>query len=172
MENNELIEELYKKYYKYLLYIAKQNVSKTYADDIVQNVFLNLMKSPYWLAQCSLKSNNPEELKNILRTFLNNSCKNYYKHSNKKHDIFQDISNDELFTIPIDVEQKYCNTDLLERIINIISKLKGRGKDIIMKYYIEGYSIDELAEQTGLSTRTIENYLYRTLNFLRKKIKE
>jgi hypothetical protein len=50
----------------YLLYIAKQTVPEADADDIVQNVFLNLMKSPDWLAQCVLKSDHPDELRCIM----------------------------------------------------------------------------------------------------------
>jgi DNA-directed RNA polymerase specialized sigma24 family protein len=61
MENKKLIDELFRKYERYLLYIAKQNVPKAEAENIVQNVFLNLMKSQYWLDQCILKADHPEE---------------------------------------------------------------------------------------------------------------
>jgi DNA-directed RNA polymerase specialized sigma24 family protein len=98
MEKNELIDELYKKYYKYLLYIAKQTVpeAEADADDIVQNVFLNLMKSPDWLAQCVLKSDHPDELRCILRTFLRNACYKYYRRLKVMHNIFIDVSDCDL----------------------------------------------------------------------------
>jgi RNA polymerase sigma factor (sigma-70 family) len=172
MTNNELIDELYKKYFRYLLYIAKRTISETDAEDIVHDVFLKLMESPYWLTQCLSKSNNPNELKRILQTFLHNALINHYKHSNIKHKIFYDTSDDESFEMSIDVEQKYNNKDLLKYITNIINRLKSRGKDIIIKYYIEGYSISELAKQTGLAPCTIKTYRHRMLEYLRKTLRE
>jgi RNA polymerase sigma factor (sigma-70 family) len=172
MKNNELIDELYKKYFKYLLYIAKKTIPETDAEDVVQDVFLHLMESPDWLAKCILKSNKPDELKRILRAFLHNACINYYKHSNIKHEIFDDTSDNESFEISVDVEHKYEDKDLLECITNIINRSKGRGKDIIIKYHIDGYSISELARQTGFSPWTIKTYLHRMTEYLRKTLKE
>jgi RNA polymerase sigma-70 factor (ECF subfamily) len=156
----------------YLLYIAKQNVPEADAEDIVCEVFEKLMKSSYWLAQCILKLDRPDELKNILRAFLRNACNNYHRRLNIKHQIFKDTSESELLTISTDVEQEYEDRDLFEHIINNTNKLSERGKDIIMKYHIKGYSADELAEQTGLSPRTIESYLYRTMKLLRETLKK
>ncbi|MDR2651282.1 MAG: sigma-70 family RNA polymerase sigma factor [Prevotellaceae bacterium] len=172
MENNELINELYEKYYKYLLYIAKQIIPEADAEDIVQNVFLNLAKSPDWLAKCILKADSPDDLRRILRTFLHNACYNYHKHSNINNDIFINMPDYESCEISTDVEQMYDDRDLYEYIITVLNKLKGRNKNIFMKYYIDGYSTDELAKQTGLSPRTIETYIYRTLEYMRKFLKE
>ncbi|MDR1341610.1 MAG: sigma-70 family RNA polymerase sigma factor [Prevotellaceae bacterium] len=172
MENNELIDELYRKYYKYLLYIAKKIVPEANAEDIVSEVFLKLMESPQWLDQCKLKLECPDELKRILRAFLHNACTDYCKHSNITHKIFKDIPELELLAISIDMEQKYEDRDLFEHIINTPNRLSERGKNVFFKYHIEGYLIKELAEQTGLSPRTIETYVYRALEYFRKIFKK
>jgi RNA polymerase sigma-70 factor (ECF subfamily) len=169
MDTNELIAKLYKKYYLYMLNYTKQYISETDAEDIIQNVFLKLMESPYWLYQCILKSTSSDELKFILTSFLHNACCNYCKHLNYKNKKFSDISFYENFDVSTDMEREYQHRELLMLIIN---KLSPRSRDIIIKYYIEGYSIKELAEQTGLSSRTIESYLYRALKFLREKLND
>ncbi|MDR1170013.1 MAG: sigma-70 family RNA polymerase sigma factor [Prevotellaceae bacterium] len=172
MENIELIDELYRKYYNYLLCIAKRTVSEADAEDIVNEVFLKLMESQGWLEQCKLKLERPDKLKRILRTFLHNACIDYYRRLNRKHHIFKDIPELELLAIPIDMEQKYEDKDLVEYIINTPNKLSKRGKNVFFLYHIEDYSIKELAEQTGLSPRTIETYIYRTLEYFRKIFKK
>jgi RNA polymerase sigma-70 factor (ECF subfamily) len=169
----ELIEELYRSYRDFFLKIAKQNMPEVDAEDVVQDVFLHLMESPDWLAKCMLKSNETDELSRILHAFLRNACNNWYKHSNIKHEIFSDTSDDELYKIldmEMEMEQKYHSEELFEHIINTLHKLDGHSKDIFIKYYIEGYSIGELAEQTGLSKRSIETYIYRTLKYLRTNL--
>jgi RNA polymerase sigma factor (sigma-70 family) len=166
--NNNTIEELYNKHYGYLLRIAKQIVHDADAEDIVQDVFEDLIKSPDWLARCVSISEHPEELRRILRTFLRNDCNNYFKHLKVKNRIFCYTPDFELLPVSTDTEQEYINTNLLEFIANS-SK---RCNDVLIKYYIEGYSTSELAEQMGLSKRTIEDYLYKNLKALREILKE
>ncbi|MDR1582946.1 MAG: sigma-70 family RNA polymerase sigma factor [Prevotellaceae bacterium] len=170
MENEKLIDELYKKYYRYLLYIAKQTVSEVDVEDIIQSVFLNLINSLYWTNQCTLKADYPEEVKSILRIFLRNACCKYHRHAKKKHEIFSETPDCDLFAISIEVEQKYDNKNLFEYIVNL-DKLNERDKDIILKYYVYGYSTEELAAQTGLSTNAIKTYRHRALKYIRERLK-
>jgi RNA polymerase sigma-70 factor (ECF subfamily) len=174
MENDKLIGELYENYKKYLLCIARQT-SKANAEDIIHDVFLNLIESTKWLVQCILKADSPDEVKRILRTFMRNACINYHKHSNIGHNIFNDTYNTldcELYAASTDVEQEYGEKNSIEYIINLINQLSERGKDIIIKYYIEGYSKNEIAEQMKLSIRTIDTYIYRILKRLREILKK
>jgi RNA polymerase sigma factor (sigma-70 family) len=172
MKNSKLIKELYEKYHTYLICIAKRTVPEVDAEDIVQNVFEYLIKSQYWLIQCVLTSDNPEKLRHILRAFLRNACNKHYRHSKVKNKIFCDLPDYELLSITTDTEQEYHDKDLIENIVNISAKSDKRGTDILMKYYLEGYSTDELAKQTGLSVSAIENYIWRSLKGLTKIIKK
>jgi RNA polymerase sigma-70 factor (ECF subfamily) len=91
---------------------------------------------------------------------------------NNRNKIFSDTSfyeNIEVFEIPTDTEQEYQHSKLL-LIENRINKLSSRSRNIFVKYYIEDYSIKELAKQTGLSSRTIESYLYRAKKFIREEL--
>jgi RNA polymerase sigma-70 factor (ECF subfamily) len=172
MDTNELIIKLYEKYHMYMLNYAKQYVNETDAEDIVHNVFLQLMESPYWLFQCILKSVFSDEPKSVLTSFLHNACCNYCRRLNNRNKIFSDISfyeNVEVFEIPTDTEQEYQHGKLL-LIERLIGKLSPRSRNIFVKYYIESYSIKELSEQTGLSFRTIESYLYRAKKFIRENL--
>lgn len=58
-------------------------------------------------------------------------------------------------------------TDTLDKAINLLPPMQ---KKVFTLSYIEGYSHKEIAERLRISVRTVENHIYKSLNFLRKNL--
>ena len=58
--------------------------------------------------------------------------------------------------------------DLLELLMKKVAELPERSQEIFRLSYLKGMKAAEIAEQLGLSVRTVENQLYRSLLYLRK----
>ena len=56
----------------------------------------------------------------------------------------------------------------MELLMKKVEELPESGQEIFRLSYLEGMKAAEIAEQLGLSVRTVENQLYRSLLYLRK----
>jgi RNA polymerase sigma-70 factor (ECF subfamily) len=169
MDNIEIFKKIYMAYYKFMFDYARKRMSEADAQDVVQNVFLKLIKNPDWLTEIVSVSDEPEKVRTILFVFVRNECNSFYRRFIITKKIFVDMSDfeAEIFASP---EQEYQNADIFALLMADINKLDELNGDIFIKFFIEGYSIQEIAEESGLSSRAVESRLYRTLNFCKKKM--
>jgi RNA polymerase sigma factor (sigma-70 family) len=169
MDNDESIAEIYKTYYVRMLNFAKKYVPEPDAEDIVQNVFMTLIANKEWLEKVILKLEHPYELRCILFTFVRNACCNFYRRLKNKSKIFSSIFDSE-YEICINPEYEYQNINMIESIMLFLKNIDKKNRNIFIKYYIEGYSIREIVEQSEFSKRSVESRLRRTKDFLKNKI--
>lgn len=73
------------------------------------------------------------------------------------------------------------NDDILEELLNIesineirdaLSVLTERQKEVIIAYYYDGYSIQDIAKQMGITYRTVVNTKTQALEKMKKVLKE
>jgi RNA polymerase sigma-70 factor (ECF subfamily) len=162
----ESLAKIYETYYERMLNYAKKYVNESYAEDIVHDVFVKLVNSEEWTKKLILAPS--EEQRHILFAFLHNACCNIHRQIKTKNKIFSDISGS-VYTVCENSEQEYQKADFMRLLMDILKSVNRQNRDIFMKHF-EGYSIKEIAEQTGLSERAIESRLYRTLYFLKTRI--
>jgi len=68
------------------------------------------------------------------------------------------------------LERIQGNTELIDKIKVAYDKLPARCRKVIFLKYYEGAGTDEIAEQTGLSKRTIYNNLFTGISRLRNEL--
>ena len=157
-------QRIYIEYAPMLLRFAGKFVSGFFAEDIVHDVFLKL-----WDKQVFLLPN--EELKRILYIAIRNACIDHLRRSNMEQEILDrravQLKLDEMDYFESS-DELFMRKDILDRLIKKVEELPERSREIFRLSYFEGLKAAEIAEQLGVSVRTVENQLYRSLLYLRK----
>ena len=96
-------------------------------------------------------------------------------------ELFEKISQRQAYRHKI-IEQAIVFTDetserlnyqiLLEKVESIIQKLPSRQKEVLLKRRKEGIPVKQIAEELGISAKTVENHLTEALKNLKKRLGE
>ena len=121
--------------------------NKCDAEDIVQNTLVK-----YYTANVRFMSE--EHKKNWLIKVSQNECKDLLR-KNKRHVLVQYETVEYCFT-----ENKEYDENIIDRLIKI-SNLDYKYKSVIMLYYMEEYSIEEVADILGISKASVKMRLKR-----------
>lgn len=134
------------------------------AEEIVQDVFLRIWEMREQLDET-------KSFKSFLYTMAVNKVLNQLKHSvvRQKYEKYLVYSNPNLTE---DTEAKIQCSELQERIGRLMQKLPDQQSHIFALSRDEGLSNGEIAEQLGLSIRTVENQIYRANKFLKDHLKD
>ena len=156
-------DEIFKKYHKKVYYFAFSYLkNKEEAEDIVQEVFINLWRYRTQVNEHYVFS------RYIFKITYNSTCKRFRKQSSDKkqlEEILQSLSIEDNST-KIDIE--YNN--LLETTNQFIEKLPSRQKSILLLSIEKQLSTEQIAEKLNISKKTIENYLAMAKSSLRKSL--
>ena len=151
-------QKLYMQYAPMLLRFAGKFISPFFAEDIVHDVFLKI-----WDKQVFLLSES--EVKNILFVAVRNACIDHLR----RISLEQEFADKRVIQLKLDELSFYDGADELFMRAKI-NELPEKRREIFLLSYMEGLKAAEIAERLNLSTRTVENQLYRTLLFLRKEL--
>ena len=125
-----------------------------YADDITQNVFLQL-----W--QTTKSFDSELHLKNWLMRVTVNQCKNFFRAPWRAHDNIDDYAN----TLGFE-DQK--SSDLFYLVMGMDKKYR----TVLMLYYYEGYAIKEISSILAIPEKTVSTRLIRARNKLKSLLTE
>lgn len=130
------------------------------SEEVVQEVFLTL-----WEKRTELK--DELSLRSYLFTIAFNVVKKHFRSKSylKKYldsGLWSDINMDTTGTIDYDSVYNFIK-DLIER-------LPERRKEIFIRSRFEGMSIAEIAQELGISHKTVENQITAALKFLRQNL--
>ena len=145
----EQIVEAYSEaiYHTAYLYLRKRDV----AEDIVQEVFTTFFEK-----QAQFKG--AASIKTYLIRMTINRCYDYHRSwKNKAHDWI------EYFTVKSNenVEQTYATKESASELLDAISQLKPKLREVIILYYFEELLIREIAEVLQCNENTIQTRLAR-----------
>ena len=156
-------QKLYMQYAPMLLRFAGKFISPFFAEDIVHDVFLKI-----WDKQVFLLSES--EVKNILFVAVRNACIDHLR----RISLEQEFADKRAIQLKLDelsfydgADELFMRKDLMAHVMAKINELPEKRREIFLLSYMEGLKAAEIAERLNLSTRTVENQLYRTLLFLR-----
>ncbi|BDD11892.1 DNA-directed RNA polymerase sigma-70 factor (plasmid) [Fulvitalea axinellae] len=150
----ELFDEFYEDLCRYVSQIVKSGDT---AEDIVQDLFVELWNKPALDIRTSLK---PYLFRAAFYRAVNVL--------NKKHEFFPGDSFLEMVQEESDNEDE--KDSRLEQIRKAVEKLPLQRREVFCLSKYSGMSNQEIADYMGLSVRTVETHLYKSLKSLRKAL--
>ena len=163
--NPAAFEKIIKHYQGYVFAIILSFVNENEAPDIAQEVFLQLYRSlPRY------ESNNLKAWigKITVRKAID------WKRSHPPQ--VQELNDIDITTIRDNIslmpDEFIINQENRQQIRSICQNLPSRYERVIIKYYYENKSYQQIAHEEGVNLRTVESRLYRAKNLIRSKWKE
>ncbi|PXY02686.1 RNA polymerase sigma-70 factor [Marinifilum breve] len=157
------IEELFKEHYAVLTVYANKFLSDLDdAREIVQNVFVQLIDH-----KDTVKIHT--SAKAHLYTSVRNACLNAIKQKNthaKHHENIKYLNSD----IGMGVDKILEQTELEYELYQAIDELPEQCQRIFKMNRFDGFTNQEIADQLGISKRTVETQISKALKTLRNKI--
>lgn len=153
---------LFETYFSYLCTVVYRMIpDKSLAEDLVQDVFYDM-----WRKKDKLMINT--SYKAYLRRASINRTLNHIR--DKKIKFEEESEAESLKSHEIDIVQKLNVDDLQNRINEAIGTLPDRCRIIFSLSRYEELSYKEIAENLGISVKTVENQMSKALRILRKHI--
>lgn len=134
------------------------------SEEIVQEVFLHLWE---------IRSQVDEEksLKSFLYKMTVNRVFNHLKRQIVRQKYESYVMNRPLSSLETP-EEKMCSSELNVKIQNLLAELPDQKRKIFIMSRFKGCSNAEIAEELGVSVRTVENQVYRATKFLKEHLKD
>lgn len=160
---------LFRKYYTNLLFYATRIVGEEEAEDVVQDVFVEL-----WRRQESM--NIGDQIQAFLYRAVYTRALNVLKHREIKDTyeaVMLDIHQKRLeFYQPDsnDVVKRIEDGELRRSLSEAINELPDKCKMVFKLSYLHDMKNKEIAETLGISLRTVEAHMYKALKLLRDRL--
>lgn len=169
-ENFDLTyKALFRRYYANLLFYATRIVGEDEAEDVVQDVFVEL-----WRRKETMKVG--EQIQAFLYRAVYTRALNVLKHRDivnsyeavaleihkKRIEFYQPDSND--------VVKRIEDGELRRKLSEAINELPYKCRMVFRLSYLHDMKNKEIAETMGISLRTVEAHMYKALKLLRDKL--
>ena len=173
-ENDDIIEKLktgneqafdmvYKQYYRGLCAFASQYVDETECEEIVQDVMMWLWENRTTLI--------PEfSLKSLLFTMVKNRCLNNITHNQIKLQVQENLYNK--YKDQFEDPDFYMEGELIALVTKAIRNLPVDYRQAFEMNRFHHLTYNEIAEKTGVSSKTIAYRIGQSLKILRTELKE
>jgi len=158
-------DKIFNKYNRKVYYFAKSYLkSKEEAEDVVQNVFLNIWKYRDQINEYYVFS------RYLFKITYTETCKRFRKQaSSRKHfeEMLQNLSLEDNST-DLDIEFN----DLQKTVSKLIDNLPSRQRVIFLFSVKDQLTNDQIAQKLNISKKTVDNYLARAKTFIRKTLSD
>ena len=171
MEENfdQTYRALFRRYYANLLFYATRIVGEDEAEDVVQDVFVEL-----WRRKETMKVG--EQIQAFLYRAVYTRALNVLKHREivnsyeavalevhkKRIEFYQPDSND--------VVKRIEDSELRRKLSEAINELPDKCRMVFKLSYLHDMKNKDIAETMGISLRTVEAHMYKALKLLRDRL--
>jgi RNA polymerase sigma-70 factor (family 1) len=156
-------DHIFRKYNKKIYYFAISYLkNKEEAEDVVQEVFMNLWKHHDQINEYYVFN------KYLFKIAYNATCKKIRKQASDKKQMEVAMQNLIFEDDSINLEIEYNN--LVDTANSLIDKLPSRQKGIFLMSLNEQLTSEQIAEQLNISKKTVENYLTMAKASLKKSL--
>lgn len=157
---HEAMDYLFDSYYnmmcnKALSYVKNSNR----AEDIVQDVFLNVWKK-------RTEINIHSTFKGYLLKSVTNRALNYIR--DKKTPTAE--LTDQIMDHSLSIEEEIYYSETEQMILEYIDKLPPRCRQIFIMNRIDQMKYKEISKELGISIKTVEHHIAKALHFMREKL--
>ncbi len=162
--NREVFEKLFREYYPLLCNFARRYIyDKSTAEDVVQDFFCKL-----WDKRLEMKVST--SLNNYLYKSITNLCYNHFRDTEAERKIM-DFHGDDMQEM-VAGSRYQSDNELNEHLGRALLELPEKRREIFELSRFEGLKYNEIAEKLNISSKTVETQMTRSLEFLRKYLKE
>ncbi len=138
------------------------------SQDLVQEAYLSL-----YAHYKQYKKLQEKEIKNVLCKIVLNKCRDYLKSNKRKENaVLEDLSNFEEFNSQKDFVEDLINQNTKDFIKNKILELKNPYNKILIQYYIQEQSLEEIAKNQNTTKGTIKVQLTRGKKILKEILRK
>ncbi|MBN1949919.1 MAG: RNA polymerase sigma-70 factor [Bacteroidales bacterium] len=162
---DELYEQLFRTYYTALCYFAQKYIPDLdTCKEIVHNVFVNI-----WEKREEFDFEKPA--KSYLFTAVYNRCLNHIRNQKK---FVNELTDSEKPSAEVpSIDQDHLEAAELEaKIWDTINLLPEKCREVFILNRFEGKKYGEIAEQLGISVKTVEAQMSKALRTLREHLQE
>ena len=164
--NVDMYQHLFDEYYNWLCnYLYKLSGNKDLAEDLVQDVMLNIWEKRKVLVIST-------SLKNYLFKSSHNQFLMHVRKERKNKTLLDEIRWD----LVAQEHQNYFFTEKaesdknLEKLQSLIAMLPPKCREIFVKSKIHNVKYKDIAEGLGISIKTVEGQMSKALNHLRQNV--
>lgn len=167
---NITYKALFRRYYPNLLFYATRLIGDEEAEDVVQDVFVEL-----WKRKDSMEIG--EQIQAFLYRAVYTRSLNVLKHriikekyssameeiNQKRAEFYQPHESNEII-------KRIEDRELRQEIYSAINELPDKCKEVFKLSYLHDMKNKEIADVLGVSLRTVEAHMYKALKLLRSKL--
>lgn len=163
--DEQVFETIFKTYYERLCNYANTILNDMdEAEEMVQGAFLTV-----WEKHDTLEIHT--SVKSYLYRAVHNSCLNRVKHY-KVRKTYGDSVKNQTELLHDDASQDLIGSELDAIVANAIDSLPDQCRLVFKLSRFENLTYAEIAEQLGISVKTVENHMVKALKVLREKLKD
>ncbi|BDX37520.1 DNA-directed RNA polymerase sigma-70 factor [Tenuifilaceae bacterium CYCD] len=163
--DEQVFETIFRTYYERLCNYANTILSDMdEAEEMVQSAFLTV-----WEKHDTLEIHT--SVKSYLYRAVHNSCLNRVKHY-KVRKTYGDSVKNQTELLHDDASQDLIGSELDAIVANAIDSLPDQCRLVFKLSRFENLTYAEIAEQLGISLKTVENHMVKALKVLREKLKD
>jgi len=168
--NQEALEQLIKKYLKFVYRIVKYYIADNdEAEDVTQEIFVKVWKN-------LKKFQSDKNFKSWLGTIAKNSCLDSIKKkralpfSSFENEFGQNLLHNTLADLSPNAFEIACKNGINEMIESAINRLSFPYQQAIILHSRQGLTFQEISVSTGQSLNTVKSRYRRALKYLRKNL--
>lgn len=157
-------QQLHREYQQQLLSLATKWTGCPHdAQDVLIDVFTKL-----WIQRRDLKVHS--NLGAYLRSAVHNRSIDYLRRRNRRRNVCHELPMQKPCSEP-DLHERVVAGETAIRINKAVAALPPRGQEIFRLNRFEGLTYQQIAEQLGLSYKTVETHMRRNLIALRNRLR-
>lgn len=163
---------VYNENYNWVLNLINSRINNyVEAEELANDIFLKIHKHLH-----SFDENKCETgLLGWIRSITYNKLIDHYRKKKLNYKSLQSMVDDEgreLYPVPdtCNIEADYCRSETIERTKYVISLLPDPYKTVSRLFFIDDYTYDEIAQETGLALGTVKGQLSRARNLIKTEM--
>ena len=167
MNNNQLLSNYYSLHRDELVsFIAVRIVDATEAEDIVQDIFLHLLRGQHLIT--------PQTLPSLLHTMARHAVSDYYRrrHVIETFERFIQTSDIRHLTSDDSIESVFSAQQLIERMERSLARLPKACCEIYRLHIYDGMKVRDIAQELSLPYKQVENRLGQARKAVRQQLRK
>lgn len=165
--NNQLLSNYYSMHRDELVsFIAVRTVDAIEAEDIVQDIFLRLLRGQHLIT--------PQTLPSLLHTMARHAVCDYYRrrHVHEEYEHYIQTSDFSCQTSDDSVESVFSAQQLMERMERSLARLPKACCEIYRLHIYDGMKVSDIAQELSLPYKHVENRLGQARKAVRQQLRK